>query len=68
LASVVRYVVLALGASDRNAGEPSRLVWTICMGSERARPLLALKMTTVLSVRRETLKLRTRMWNARMPL
>jgi hypothetical protein len=65
---VVRNAVLALGANDRNACERSRLVWTICMSSERVKPRLAMNSKTVLSVRRETFnKALTKVLHTRMP-
>jgi hypothetical protein len=68
LAFVARHTVRALGASNWYSAELSRPVWTICISSERARPLLATDLTAVLSVRRETLKPRTMAaWNARTP-
>jgi hypothetical protein len=48
------------GAIDRYAGEPSKLVWTICMSFEGVWCLLAMDSTTVLSVKMETLKPLTR--------
>jgi hypothetical protein len=59
-ASVDRYVALADGATSRHAAEPSRPAWTSCMSSERARPFSAIDATTELSVKRVTLKSRTR--------